>query len=78
MSNIEIIANYLAIKPGASSVECRRYLCALRGVPYKHNQYTWYFTGVSPWGSKKMGADYGYWEWRDGGWHITDLGRTKI
>lgn len=78
MSNIEIIANYIKLNPGCQAHQARRYLCALRGKMYKGNQYTWYFTAASPWAGHKMGADYGYWEWRDGGWHLTDKGAAKI
>jgi hypothetical protein len=83
LNNVQFLARLIDSNPGITSTAARRALCAWKGKEFKPGQYTWYFTtaeGSRCWGAPgfSAGVDYGYWEKRDGGWHITPKGRTKL
>jgi len=81
-TNVQFLAQLIEQNPGITSTAARRALCAHKGKEFKPGQYTWYFTTAYMsrcWGyGFKAGADYGYWEKRDGGWHLTEKGRTQL
>lgn len=82
LNNVQFIANFLNSNPGSTSTAARKALCAWKGKEFRPGQYTWYFTTAYMsrcWGyGFSAGADYGYWEKRDGGWYLTEKGRTKL
>ena len=71
-TNIQFLADFLNKNPGATSVQARRALCEFKRKEYKPGQYVWYF------GYAQCPRLYGYWEQRDGGWYLTEKGRTKL
>ena len=82
LNNVQFLARLIDSNPGITSTAARRALCEFKGKEFKRGQYTWYFTTAEAsrcWGyGFSAGADYGYWEKRNGGWHLTPKGRTKL